>query len=138
MRFASKGTPFVVAFSVCALGLWLGCRAEDPPQRVRSPSLHANEARCLDQNPRGFDDRELPLDQRGRRTLNKMSTAEKWRVTNDLHSIANTAEFTQRVSRLEEKANAGNIDGAMLAWVECEMFCVRCHNHARAIKIAVH
>jgi len=139
MRLGSKWTPFIVAFAVCALGLWLGCRADDPPQRMRGvrPFMRMKleaSSKILE----GLTTENFRLISEGARALNKMSTAEKWRVTNDALYRQYSAEFTQRVARLEEKANAGNLDGAMLAWVECEMSCVRCHNHARAIKIAGH
>ncbi|HXY36417.1 MAG TPA: hypothetical protein VEI07_19430 [Planctomycetaceae bacterium] len=139
MRFRSKGTPFVVAFVVCTLGVWLGCRGDEPPQNMRGvrPFMRMK----LDASSKvleGLTTENFRLIGEGARALKKMSTAEKWRVSNDALYRQYSAEFTQRVARLEEKANAGSLDGALLAWVECEMACVRCHNHARAIKIAVH
>jgi hypothetical protein len=139
MRFGSKWMPFIALFSVGALGLWLSCRGEDPPQQMRGvrPFMRMkleSSSKVLE----GLTTENFRLISEGARALNKMSRAEKWRVTNDALYRQYSAEFTQRVARLEEKANAGNLDGAMLAWVECEMSCVRCHSHARAIKIAAH
>jgi len=74
----------------------------------------------------------------GAEKLKKMSTEERWRVRHDVLYCQYSAEFTQRVENLQEKANAHNIDGATLAWVECTMSCVRCHNHVRGIKLAAH
>jgi hypothetical protein len=67
-----------------------------------------------------------------------MSTAEKWRVSNDVLYRQYSVEFADKAAKLLEKANAQNLDGATLAWVECTMSCVRCHSHARAIKIVGH
>jgi hypothetical protein len=72
----------------------------------------------------------------GAEKLKKMSTEERWRVRHDSLYRQFSAEFTQRVEKLQEKANARNIDGATLAWVECTMSCVRCHNHVRGIRLA--
>jgi cytochrome c556 len=65
-----------------------------------------------------------------------MSNAEKWRVSNDVLYRQYSAEFNRQAERLLEKANERSLDGATLAWVECTMSCVRCHKHARAIKVA--
>ena len=67
----------------------------------------------------------------GAETLHKMSAAEKWRVSNDVLYRQYSTEFNHEAERLLEKANARNLDGATLAWVECTMSCVRCHKHAR-------
>jgi cytochrome c556 len=139
MRFGNRTTPFVVVFAICAFGFWLTCPADEPP--VKDRGVRPFMRQKLEASTRileGLTTEKFRLISEGARTLKKMSTAERWRVTNDALYSQYSAEFTQRVERLEEKANAGNIDGAMLAWVECEMSCVRCHNHARAIKIVVH
>jgi len=72
----------------------------------------------------------------GAKTLQSMSAAEKWRVSNDVLYRQYSAEFRLHADQLLEKANARNLDGATSAWVECTMSCVRCHHHARAIRIA--
>jgi len=74
----------------------------------------------------------------GAQTLQRMSGAEKWRVSNDVLYRQYSAEFNRQAERLLEKANERNIDGATLAWVECTMSCVRCHKYARAIKLVGH
>ena len=138
MRLGSRWTPFIVAFSVCGLGVWLTCRAQETPQNMRGvrPFMRMK----LDASTKvleGLTTENYRMISEGAETLKKMSTAERWRVSNDVLYRQYSAEFTQRAERLLEKANAHNIDGATLAWVECTMSCIRCHNHARAIKIAV-
>jgi hypothetical protein len=86
----------------------------------------------------GLTTENFRLISEGAQTLKKMSTAERWRVSNDVLYRQYSAEFTLRAEKLIEQSSAGNLDGATLAWVECTMSCVRCHNHARAIKIAGH
>jgi hypothetical protein len=139
MRFVNRGTLFIVAFSVCAFGFWLTCRAEEPPQSMRGvrPFMRMKleaSTKVLE----GLTTENFRLISEGAQTLKKMSTAERWRVSNDVLYRQYSAEFTLRAEKLIEQSSAGNLDGATLAWVECTMSCVRCHNHARAIKIAGH
>lgn len=84
----------------------------------------------------GLTTENFQLIRDGAKTLRTMSTAEKWRVTNDPLYRQYSLEFGQFAERLDEKGKVRNLDGATLAWVECTMACIRCHNHARAIKIA--
>jgi len=84
----------------------------------------------------GLTTENFPLISQGAERLKKMSTEERWRVRHDPLYREYSAEFAQHVERLLEKAKAHNIDGATLAWVECTMSCVRCHNHVRGIKLA--
>ena len=139
MRFASKWTPFIVALPLCGLGVWLNCSAQEMPQHMRGvrPFMRMK----LDASSKileGLTTENFRMISEGAKTLKSMSTAERWRVSNDALYRQYSLEFTQHAEKLLEKANAHNIDGATLAWVECTMSCVRCHNHARAIKIAGH
>ena len=139
MRFTNRATPFIVASLVCGLGVWLTCPAQETPQNMRGvrPFMRMK----LDASTKvleGLTTENFRMISEGAQTLKKMSTAERWRVSNDALYRQYSAEFTQLAERLAEKANAHNIDGATLAWVECTMSCIRCHNHARTIKIAGH
>ena len=86
----------------------------------------------------GLTTEDFRLVREGASTLHKMSSAEKWRVSNDVLYRQYSAEFNREAERLLERANERNLDGATLAWMECTMSCVRCHKYARAIKIAGH
>ncbi len=139
MRFTNRATPFVMAFLFCGLGVWLTCPAQETPQHMRGvrPFMRMKleaSSKVLE----GLTTENFRMISEGAQTLKKMSTAERWRVSNDPLYRQYSAEFTQLAERLAEKANAHNIDGATLAWVECTMSCIRCHNHARTIKIAGH
>ncbi len=84
----------------------------------------------------GLTTEDFHLVREGADTLHKMSAAEQWRVSNDALYRQYSQEFNDRAEKLREKAKERNLDGATLAWVECTVSCVRCHRHARAIKIA--
>jgi cytochrome c556 len=137
MRIRTRLIVSIVALAVSVSGVWLACRADEPPEAkggVRPFMRMKLEAssKILE----GLTTENFQMIRAGAQTLHKMSAAEKWRVSNDVLYRRYSAEFNQEAERLLEQANVRNLDGATLAWVECTMSCVRCHKHARAIKIA--
>ena len=136
MRFSTNWTPFTVALSLCGLGVWLTCSAQETHQSMRGvrPFMRMKleaSTKVLE----GLATENFRMISDSADKLKKMSTEERWRVRDDVLYRQYSAEFTQRVEKLQEKANAHNIDGATLAWVDCTMSCVRCHNHVRGIKL---
>jgi hypothetical protein len=128
------GITVCAAFAFCT---WLACRADERPHveaslRVFMRAKLEASSKILE----GLTTEDFQKIREGAETLQKMSAAEKWRVTNDVLYRQYSAAFHKDAEKLLEKANDRNLDGATLAWVECTMSCVRCHNHARAIKIA--
>jgi cytochrome c556 len=131
--------PIVAAIAVSTLGLWYACRADEPPSPKGSvrPFMRM-KLEASNKILEGLTTEDFRQVRDGAQTLHKMSSAEKWRVSNDVLYRQYSAEFNRDAERLLEKANERNLDGATLAWVECTMSCVRCHKYARAIKIAGH
>ena len=129
----------VGAIAVATGGLWYVCRADEPPSPKGSvrPFMRM-KLEASNKIPEGLATDDFRLVREGAQTLHKMSSAEKWRVSNDVLYRQYSAEFSRDAERLLEKANERNLDGATLAWVECTMSCVRCHKYARSIKIAGH
>jgi cytochrome c556 len=116
---------------------WFACTADDRPRA--DANLRAFMRVKLEASTKileGLTTEDFQKIREGAETLHKMSSAEKWRVTNDVLYRQYSVQFSKDAEKLLEKANERNLDGATLAWVECTMSCVRCHNHARAIKIA--
>jgi cytochrome c556 len=138
----SNGAKRTLGITVCGAIVfcaWLACRADERPHV--EGSLRAFMRAKLEASSKileGLTTEDFQKIREGAQTLQKMSAAEKWRVTNDVLYRQYSAEFHKDAEKLLEKANDRNLDGATLAWVECTMSCVRCHNHARAIKIAGH
>lgn len=137
MRLRTNWIVAIVLLAVSASGMWLACRADEPPEAnggVRPFMRMKLEAstKILE----GLTTENFQMIRDGAQTLHKMSAAEKWRVSNDVLYRQYSTEFNREAERLLEQANGRNLDGATLAWVECTMSCVRCHKHARAIKIA--
>ncbi len=133
---------WIVPFGVLAVfttGVWLACRAAEPVEV--GPGIRPFMRMKLEASSKileGLTTEDFQKIREGADTLHKMSAAEKWRVSNDVLYRQYSAEFNHEAETLLEKANAQNLDGATLAWVECTMSCVHCHKHARAIKLTSH
>lgn len=79
---------------------------------------------------------DYALVKEGATKLHEMSTAEKWRVTNDA-LYRNFSDEFQRVTReLVEAAGEENLDRAALKWMDATMSCIECHRYVRGIFIA--
>lgn len=128
----------IAAFVVAGAYGWWAHSADDPPKGVNN-DVRAFMRMKLEASTKileGLTTENFQLIRDGAKTLRTMSSAEKWRVTNDPLYRQYSLEFSQHAEKLDAKAEARNLDGSTLAWVECTMACIRCHNHARAIKIA--
>ncbi|MCA9109593.1 MAG: hypothetical protein KDA52_06580 [Planctomycetaceae bacterium] len=79
---------------------------------------------------------DFALIKEGAKELNAMSTAEKWRVTNDAVYRNFSGEFQQTTKELMDAADKENLDRAALKWMDATMNCIECHRYARSITIA--
>lgn len=80
------------------------------------------------------EDTELILE--GARTLNEMSTSERWRVNNDPMYRQFSSEFREITQQLIAAAEKKNEDRVALKWMDATMSCIDCHNFVRGIRIA--
>ena len=80
------------------------------------------------------EDTELIL--QGARTLNEMSSSERWRVVNDPMYRQFSGDFREITQQLVTAAEKGNKDRAALKWMDATMSCIDCHNFVRGIRIA--
>ena len=70
------------------------------------------------------------------KTLLKMPSEAKWRVSNDMMYRRYSTEFVQAVEELQKEAEENDIDGASLAWVNVTMKCLKCHKWVRNTVLA--
>jgi hypothetical protein len=125
--------------------------AEEKGQQSPEPKVSKQERKPIDKDLRQFMRRKLEasgkvleglaiedfaLIKEGAKTLNEMSTAEKWRVTNDALYRNFSDDFQRVTGDLVKAAEDENLDRAALKWVEATMGCIECHRHARGIMIA--
>lgn len=73
---------------------------------------------------------------KGAAELQDISSAEKWRISNDVMYRQQSAEFQRKVGQLKKMAEAKNLDGAALAYFDSTMSCVECHKWVRAVLVA--
>lgn len=79
---------------------------------------------------------DFALIKEGAKKLNEISTAEKWRVSNDA-LYRNFSDDFQRVTKdLMTAAEEENLDRAALKWMDATMSCIECHRYARGVMIA--
>ncbi|WP_437229874.1 hypothetical protein SH661x_001667 [Planctomicrobium sp. SH661] len=79
----------------------------------------------------GLSLEDMDLVQSGADSLNKMSTAEKWRVSNDAMYRQFSEEFQRNTSELAKAAGNDNLDQAALKWFATTMSCIECHRYVR-------
>jgi hypothetical protein len=79
---------------------------------------------------------DFSLIREGAETMNRMSTAEKWRVSNDALYRNFSSDFQRVTQELLKAAQDENLDRAALRWMDATMSCIECHRYARGIFIA--
>lgn len=76
------------------------------------------------------------LVQKGAEELNTISSAERWRVSNDAMYRQFSGEFRRITQQLADAGEKKNMDQAALKWVDATMSCIECHRFVRGIMIA--
>ncbi|HCS54346.1 hypothetical protein [uncultured Rubinisphaera sp.] len=83
----------------------------------------------------GLTTENYPLIKDGATKLNQMSTAEKWRYSNDALYRQFSSEFQRTTQDLIEAADEKNLDKSALKWMDVTVKCIECHRHVRAMLI---
>ncbi|MCA9011471.1 MAG: cytochrome c, partial [Planctomycetaceae bacterium] len=79
----------------------------------------------------GLCTEDLQMVSEGSQTLMKMSSEERWRVSNDVMYRRYSNEFVQAVEELQKEAEDNDMDGTSMAWVNVTMKCLKCHEWVR-------
>ena len=79
----------------------------------------------------GLCTEDLQMVSEGSQTLMKMSSEERWRVSNDIMYRRYSNEFVQAVEELQKEAEDNDMDGTSMAWVNVTMKCLKCHEWVR-------
>ncbi len=79
---------------------------------------------------------DFALIKEGASRLHKMSTEEKWRVTNDAMYRNFSGDFQRITQELVTASEKENLDRAALKWMDATMSCIECHRYTRSITIA--
>jgi cytochrome c556 len=84
----------------------------------------------------GLCTEDFDLISKGAKRLKTVSSAEKWRVSNDAMYRQHSAEFRSGVDKLLKAAQAKKIDSAALAWTKTTLNCIECHRWVKAMLIS--
>ena len=79
----------------------------------------------------GLCTEDLHMVSEGSETLMKMSSEEKWRVSNDIMYRRYSTEFMHAVEELQKEAEDNDMNGTSMAWVNVTMKCLKCHEWVR-------
>jgi hypothetical protein len=111
-------------------------RKEQPEEKTPLQKFMRAKLGGSSQILEGLVTEQFDLIQKGTTELGRISSAAKWRVSNDAMYRQFSNEFQRKVSRLEKMAKAKNLDGAALAYIDVSMSCIECHKWVRAVLIA--
>lgn len=70
-------------------------------------------------------------------TLAMLSKAAEWNVHNTPQYARFSAEFRDSVTSLAAHAREKKLEACALDYIQMTMTCVQCHQHVRAVKVAM-
>ena len=114
-------------------------RSTAPKRRPKKPALAKfmrEKLTASSQVLEGLCTEDYDLIAKGAKRLKTMSSAEKWRVSNDAMYRQHSAEFRSGVDKLLKAARAKKIDSAALAWTKTTLNCIECHRWVKAMLIS--
>lgn len=158
-----KSLAFLTACA-CAVVAWGIVQEQQPQPKIQAAAVAAPDAKAQDARPdiqvqdeeeisplRIFMRKKLQSSNRilegllvdnlkmvseGADELLDISSAERWRASNDMMYLQHSDEFRTSVRKLRDKAKTGSLDGSALAWVDVTMNCLHCHEWVRNTIIA--
>ena len=84
----------------------------------------------------GLTTDDFEMVEEGARELNKMSNAERWRVSNDPIYRQFSGDFREITQQLIKAAEEGNADRAAMKWMDATISCLDCHRFVRGMHVA--
>lgn len=140
MRNSRIGLGVALATTLVA-GMWLaapGMSQEKQPLKKDEAlrTFMRKKLEACDQVLEGLVTEDGPMVVAGAKALNELSSAEKWRVSNDLMYRQFSEEFTRTTKKLQAAAEKENFDDVALKWIDATMSCVECHKWVRGMRVA--
>lgn len=113
--------------------------ADDPAKKAKDADLRTFMRQKLvasNQVLEGLCTDDMELVKAGARTLSEMSSAERWRVSNDPLYRQFSADFQEITQQLVKAAEANNPDRVAMKWMDATISCIDCHRFVRGIHVA--
>ncbi|MFM1903370.1 MAG: hypothetical protein RLZZ440_1270 [Planctomycetota bacterium] len=79
----------------------------------------------------GLATEDFDLIERGAQELSLASLDSNWQVLQTEDYVRQSAEFRRACDSLRDAAQAKNLDGATVAWMDVTLKCVQCHKYVR-------
>lgn len=133
-RISSRHVAFLALVAVCAGALSLVARGQNPSVRaalMREKSEHSK--RILDALTRG----DFPEIAKHANALKALSLGADWddpKSPKPPRYDMQALEFQNLAEELADKADAKNLDGSTLAYLQLTAKCVSCHSNIRKAK----
>ncbi len=130
-----------VALAITAIaGMWwaspgLG-QDQKPSKKEELRTFMRKKLDACNQVLEGLVTEDGPMIVAGAKALNELSSAEKWRVSNDLVYRQFSEEFTRTTKKLQTAAENEKFDDVALKWIDATMSCVDCHKWVRGMRVA--
>lgn len=138
-----KRSGLIVAVTLLTLGgsVWIVRSDDDPAQRadgredIPLREFMRQKLDASNQILEGLVLEDPALIKEGAEVLNRMSTAEKWRVQNDALYREFSSDFRRVTASLVEAAEEQDNDQAALKWMDATMSCIDCHRYVRGMRV---
>ena len=137
---------FGIALFTIGLGAWSvqsQARAQDKPSKpaeaAKNTELSAFMRKKLEASGKileGLCTEDMELVRAGASSLQELSSAEKFRVSNDVMYRQFSSEFQSLTKELIKAAESGNQDRVALKWMDTTMSCMDCHRFVRGMRVA--
>ena len=124
-----------LGISVVLAGL-LAASARSQPQQQGVSQLMRMKLEHSQKVLEGVAVEDFKLISDNARSLTALSQAAEWRVFQTPEYRQYSAEFRRTADALAAMADAKNLDGAALNYVQLTMTCVNCHKYVRVIRLA--
>jgi hypothetical protein len=132
----------VVLAAISAKAAWQGGDDRQPaPPAARASDVELStfmrkKLEAANKIMEGLCVEDMGLVKEGANALNELSTAERWRVSNDVMYRQFSTEFQSLTRELVKAADAGNPDRVALKWMDATLSCLDCHRFVRGMRVA--
>ncbi len=128
----------MVGLVVCGLSGWLASqeKSKAPSKEDELRTFMRKKLDACNQILEGIVTEDGKMIVSGAKTLNELSSAEKWRVSNDVMYRQQSEEFQRATKKLIEAAEKERFDDVTLKWIDTTLSCVECHKWVRGMRIA--
>lgn len=135
-----------IALLTTGAGAWWvqsQAQAQDKPSKpveaAKNTELSAFMRKKLEASGKileGLCTEDMELVRTGAASLQELSSAEKFRVSNDVMYRQFSSEFQSLTKELIKAAESGNQDRVALKWMDTTMSCMDCHRFVRGMRVA--